>query len=159
MYERILVPLDGSELSEAVLPHAQALARKLEARLLLVRATNIPATVMAEADPMGGPMPAELIDEAIQDETEDARDYLTRMAQHLKEAGLDAAWEVVEGEPSRAIIDTAHKNDNDLIAMATHGRSGVPRVVLGSVADRVVRESRLPVLLIRPPVPPPSDEP
>ena len=156
MYAHILVPLDGSELGEAALAHAEGLARKLGSRVLLLRVANMPATLIGEVAPMGGPMPPELIEDAIQAETDEARDYLTRSAQRLKDAGLQVDWEVVEGDPGRAIIDTAHQRNADLIAMATHGRSGLQRLVLGSVADRVVRESHLPVLLVRPPVPEPT---
>jgi nucleotide-binding universal stress UspA family protein len=156
MYSHILVPLDGSELGETALPHVEGLARKLDSRVLLLRVANLPATLIGEVAPMGGPMPPELIDDAIQAETDEAKDYLTRTAQRLKDAGLSVEWEVVEGDASRAIIETAHQRGADLIAMATHGRSGLPRLVLGSVADRVLRDSHLPVLLVRPPVPDPE---
>ena len=152
MYQHILVPLDGSELSEAVLPHAQALAQRLGARLLLLRAANFPTALAAQTQPDMSLPPPELLDEAVQGEVEEARDYLTQVSQWLKDANTKVAWEVVEGDPSRAIVDTARKEGCDVIAMATHGRSGVPRLLLGSVADRVVRESHLPVLLVRPPV-------
>src|SRR5438128_346968 len=148
MYAHILVPLDGSELGEAALAHAEGLARKLGSRVLLVRVANLPATLIGEVAPMGGPMPPELIEDAITAETDEARDYLTKIAQRLKDDGIAAEWEVVEGDPGRAIVETAHQRGADLIAMATHGRSGLPRLFLGSVADRVLRESHLPVLLV-----------
>ncbi len=141
MYGHILVPLDGSAMGEAALPHAEGLALKLGSSVLLLRVANVPP---------------ELIEEAIQSETDEARDYLTRVAQRFKDAGLQAEWEVVEGDPGRAIIDTAHERNADLIVMATHGRSGLSRLVLGSVADRVLRDSHLPVLMVRPPVPDPT---
>ncbi len=156
MYGHILVPLDGSAMGEAALPHAEGLALKLGSSVLLLRVANVPATLIGEVAPMGGPMPPELIEEAIQSETDEARDYLTRVAQRFKDAGLQAEWEVVEGDPGRAIIDTAHERNADLIVMATHGRSGLSRLVLGSVADRVLRDSHLPVLMVRPPVPDPT---
>jgi nucleotide-binding universal stress UspA family protein len=151
MYQHILVPLDGSTLSEAGLTAAEGLAQALKARLLLVRAVNVPATVMAATGADAGIVAPELLEDAIEGEEDDARDYLKRLADRLKGSGLDVAWEVVEGEPARAIVDTAHKEGCDLIAIATHGRTGILRAVLGSVADRVVRESHLPVLLVRPP--------
>jgi nucleotide-binding universal stress UspA family protein len=136
MYQRILVALDGSELAEAVLPQAEGLARATGAALLLVRAVNVPATVVAATAGDAGMVSPELLDEAI--------------AQRLQARGLQVSWEVVEGEPSEALIDAARRHHCDLIAIATHGRTGLPRAVLGSVADRVVRESHLPVLLVRP---------
>jgi nucleotide-binding universal stress UspA family protein len=156
MYQHILVPLDGSELSAAVLPHAEGLARRLTARIKLVRAANLPASVLADVDPMGGPLPADLIEGALEAEVDDAKSYLTQVSEGLKGAGIDVTWEVVEGDPARAIIDAALKNNCDLISMATHGRSGLERMVLGSVADRVLRDSHLPVLMVHPPVPAPT---
>jgi nucleotide-binding universal stress UspA family protein len=151
MYRHILVPLDGSELSEAVLPHAQTLAQKLGATLLLLRVANVSATIMAATGPDTGMVAPDLIEEVIEDQEEDAKGYLERVSQRLKDAGCQVSWEVVEGSPASAIVETARKNNCDLIALATHGRSGLVRAVLGSVADAVVRESHLPVLLIRPP--------
>jgi nucleotide-binding universal stress UspA family protein len=156
MYAHILVPLDGSPLAEAALTHAEGLARKLGSRLLLVRVDSLPATLIGEVAPMGGPMPPELIEDAIEAETEESKEYLGKTAQRLKDDGLPVEWEVVEGDPAHSIIETAHQRGADLIAMATHGHSGLRRLVLGSVADSVVRGSHLPVLLVRPPVPDPQ---
>ncbi|HEY7060123.1 MAG TPA: universal stress protein [Chloroflexota bacterium] len=155
MYQHILVPLDGSELSEAVLPHAQALAEKLGATLLLVRVANVSATVMAATGPDTGMVAPDLIEEVIEDQEDEGKAYLERVTQRLKDAGCQVSWQLVEGSPAHAIVETAKKNNCDLIAMATHGRSGLQRAVLGSVADAVARDSHLPVLLIRPPVPAP----
>jgi nucleotide-binding universal stress UspA family protein len=150
MYEHIMVPLDGSPLAEVALTHGQALAQKLGAKLLLLRVANISATIMAATGPDTGLVAPDLIDEVIDDQEDDGRAYLERVSQRLKTAGLDVSWQLVEGSPAHAIIETARKNGCDLIAMATHGRSGLERAVLGSVADAVVRDSHLPVLLIRP---------
>jgi len=150
MYEHIMVPLDGSPLSEVALTHAQTLAQKLGAKLLLLRVANISATIMAATGPDTGLVAPDLIDEVIDDQEDDGRTYLERISQQLKTAGCDVSWQLVEGSPSHAIIETARKNGCDLIAMATHGRSGLERAVMGSVADAVVRDSHLPVLLIRP---------
>lgn len=156
MYQHILVPLDGSELAESVLPHVEALAKRLGAEVLLVRAANLPASVLAEGEPLGAPLPTDLFEEALQAEVDDAKEGLTRVADRLKAAGLTVTWEVLEGEAARAILESAHKHGCDLIAMATHGRSALPRLVLGSVADRVLHDSHLPVLLVRPPVEAPT---
>ena len=150
MYEHILVPVDGSALSETALPHAQALAQKLGASILLLRVANVSATIMAATGPDTGMVAPDLIEEVIEDQEEDAKTYLERIGKELKDAGCQVTWEVVEGTPAPAIVDTARKNNCDLIALATHGRTGLVRAVLGSVADAVVRESHLPVLLIRP---------
>jgi nucleotide-binding universal stress UspA family protein len=150
MYEHILVPLDGSELSEAVLPHVQALAAKLGATLLLLRVANVSATIMAATGPDTGMVAPDLIEEVIEDQEDDAKTYLERLGERLKAGGCQVSWQVVEGSPAPAIVDAARKSSCDLIALATHGRTGLVRTVLGSVADAVVRESHLPVLLIRP---------
>jgi nucleotide-binding universal stress UspA family protein len=151
MYQHILVPLDGSALSEAALPHAEALAQRLDANLLLVRAPTSPAALAAETTPDMGVMPVELLDEVFDEETNEAKTYLNGVAERLKGGNLRVTWEVVEGEVGRAILDTAHRHQCDLICMATHGRTGIGRLVMGSIAERIVRESHLPVLLIRPP--------
>jgi nucleotide-binding universal stress UspA family protein len=150
MYEHILVPLDGSTLGEAALPHAQAVAEKFGASLLLLRVANVSATIMAATGPDTGLVAPDLIDEVIDDQEDDGRAYLERTTERLKAAGGSVTWQLVEGSPAHAIIETARKNNCDLITMATHGRSGLQRAVLGSVADAVVRDSHLPVLLIRP---------
>jgi nucleotide-binding universal stress UspA family protein len=152
MYQHVLVALDGSPLSEAVLPHVEGLASVTKARLLLLRAVNVAATVVAASGTDGGMVAPDLIEQAIEGEEEDARAYLTRMANQLKASGQDVTWQLVESDAARAIVETAHREGCDLIALATHGRSGLQRAVLGSVADEVVRESHLPVLLVRPPV-------
>jgi nucleotide-binding universal stress UspA family protein len=149
VYQQLLVPLDGSELSEAVLPHVEGLALRLAARVHLVRVANLPATVVM--GPMDGPVPPGVLEDALQAEIDEARQYLTGVAGRLQGRGLQVTWEVLEGNPAQAIIAAARQHGCDLIAMATHGRSGLPRLVLGSVADRVLREAHLPVLLVRPP--------
>src|SRR3954451_11454807 len=114
MYEHIMVPLDGSALSEVALTHAQALAQKLGATLLLLRVANISATIMAATGPDTGLVAPDLIDEEIDDQEEDARAYLTRVSQPLKDAGCQVSWQLVEGSPAQAIVETARKNDCDL---------------------------------------------
>ena len=150
MYQRILVALDGSRLSEAALPQAEGLAQALKAELRLVRAV-VPATAaLAAGQPMDGPVPVDLIEEAAESETVDAHSYLAAQEQRLRDGGLSVTAEVVEADPAEAIVGRAREHNSDLIVMATHGRSGLSRLVLGSVAGEVVRNSHLPVLLVRP---------
>jgi nucleotide-binding universal stress UspA family protein len=130
--KRILVPLDGSRLSEAVLPLAEALARDYEASLLLVRALR----------PAGSP-------EAEVEAQETAEAYLRTMAADLTGRGRAVDWKVWYDDPARAIADAARYNGVDLIAMSTHGRGGLGRLMLGSVAEAVVRQAPVPVLLVR----------
>jgi nucleotide-binding universal stress UspA family protein len=130
--KRILIPLDGSRLSEAVLPLAEALARDYDADLLLVRAL-LP----------GGSAEVEV---GVQ---ETAEAYLRTMAADLAARGRKTEWKVWYDEPARAIADAARYNGVELIAMTTHGRGGVSRLVAGSVAEALVRQAPVPVLLVR----------
>jgi nucleotide-binding universal stress UspA family protein len=130
--KRILIPLDGSRLSEAVLPLAEALARDYDADLLLVRAL-LP----------GGSAEIEVEVQAT------AEDYLRTMAADLAARGRSVEWKVWYDEPARAIADAARYNGVDLIAMTTHGRGGVSRLIAGSVAEALVRQAPVPVLLVR----------
>ncbi len=140
----ILVPLDGSELAESVLPHASELCKKLDLELALVRAFSLPNLYYDETY-----APDERLWQLVRDE---ARDYLDRKVKELKAEGVArVAAVVVEGFAGEQIINVARQRPATLIAICTHGRSGVRRFVMGSVADRVVRHSGDPVLLIRAP--------
>jgi nucleotide-binding universal stress UspA family protein len=139
LVNRILVPLDGSRLSEAALPLADALARDYEAEILLVRALQARPTAEAEVE-------AE----------KEAAAYLAMTTDRLRGRGLPAvAWKVWYDEPEQAIADAARYNAADLVVMSTHGRGGLSRLLMGSVAESVVRRTTVPVLLVRGEVPPP----
>jgi nucleotide-binding universal stress UspA family protein len=130
--KRILIPLDGSPLSEAVIPLAEALARDYDADLLLVRALQ-----------PGGSAEAEVAAQ------EAAEAYLRALAADLAARGRSVDWKVWYDDPARAIADAARYNAIDLIAMSTHGRGGVSRLIVGSVAEALVRQAPVPVLLVR----------
>jgi nucleotide-binding universal stress UspA family protein len=131
--KRILVPLDGSQLSEAVLPLAEALARDHQADIVLVRALR--------------PEPSTEAEVAAQEEAEA---YLSGMAAALKAGGLPRVdWKVWYDAPDRAIADAARYNGVDLVTMSTHGRGGFSRLLFGSVAESLVRQTPVPVLLVR----------
>lgn len=145
MYKKILVPLDGSKLAEVALPHAIAQAKLSGGTLVLLRAISpITAAALAEG--------AAYIDwDRVRADLEaDARSYLEGVRERLAAEGLDVQVECREGEPADVIIDAEERHGVDLVVMATHGRSGLGRWVLGSVADRIVRAAKAPVLLIRP---------
>ena len=159
MYERILVALDGSELAERVLPHVEALGRALGSTLVLLRATTSPETITSTLDagatyrPDAGPMlPTTAgIDPmpAINAEREMMDDYLTTIAERLMEHGLHVQIRQPMGPASDAILRLADELDVDLIAMTTHGRTGMGRLVFGSVAGEVLHLSTRPLLLVR----------
>jgi nucleotide-binding universal stress UspA family protein len=147
-FARVLVPLDGSKTSEAILEHAARLARLgsgaeivlLQVVQPLVAAVWLPEGAVAAAAPQ----------DDLPGRERRARESLDAAARSL--AGLRVRTRVeVAASVAAAILETAQAEGSDLVALATHGRSGLARVALGSVADKVVRASRTPVLLFRPP--------
>jgi len=147
MYKKILVPLDGSEFSECVLNHIEAIAKGCQ----------VPEVVLlGVAEPISYQVYYMIgIEDRVRDmqkETEKyVESYLSKAADSLKEDGIAVQTVVVSGRPAEEILDYANKNQVDLIIMSTHGRSGVSRWVVGSVTDKVVRHSVAPVLTISPP--------
>ena len=140
----ILVPLDGPELAEGVLPHVAELAKKMNFETVLLRVYSLPTTCSGE-----GYWVDDKIWGLIEDE---AKDYLEKKVEQLKREGLTEVKSVVLGGfAAAAIIDLAQKTPQTLVAMCTHGRTGMGRWVLGNVTERVVRHSGDPVLVIRAP--------
>ncbi len=141
MYARILVPLDGSVNAEQILPHAQTLGRLCSAQLILLHATDSEGSVAAaDVD----------VHALVQKEQHEAVAYLDGVAEHLRNEGLEVAMDHPEGKPAaRVIAEAARRHGADLIAMTTHGRSGLQRLLIGSVAEGVLREATCPVLLVR----------
>jgi nucleotide-binding universal stress UspA family protein len=149
-YGRIVVPLDGSPLAERVLPHAMALAARFGSLIVLLQATTPPETLMASGAP-GAPEGGLLVDPTpiMEGEQRAAEDYLKGLVERLERAGHAATYEHHAGAAAEVIVETARGRAADLIAMTTHGRGGLGRLVLGSVADAVVRGAPCPVLLVR----------
>ncbi len=141
--ERILVPLDGSELGQAALPYAEMLTLKTGAALDLLHVVAPPGAI--EASLLTGPDWVKLI-QVLQKAGED---YLKEMVRQLSERGIKATYEVVTGEPADKIVQYAEAKRVSLIAMSTHGRTGLARWVMGSVADKVVHGASMPVWLVR----------
>lgn len=139
---RVLVPLDGSPFAERVLPLATALAEQAagELRLLAVHVELAPHSAP--------PAAATMIADANRQARKSLTAYLDEISATLRRSGARAETEVRAGIPDVEIIDFAEKAGCELIAMATHGRSGFRRAWLGSVADRVVRSATIPVLLV-----------
>ena len=145
---RLVVPLDGSVLAEAALPVMVDRAKQLRIPVHLVRALNLAAVLTPLVDGAGllvspSPEVCEQMTEAVE---HDARDYLTSVAARLAEEGVSATWDVLEGSPFFAIA--AATETGDLLVTTSHGRSGVLRWLMGSVAEKLVRESPVPVLLV-----------
>jgi nucleotide-binding universal stress UspA family protein len=151
MYERIVVALDGSALAEQVLPHVSALAEKFGSTVVLVRAIMPLAQVAALVEPsIGGvPLDPSLIEDTIESEEQEAATYLEHVANSLRAKGITVQTEHPEGSAVEVIVECARRLPADLIAMTTHGRSGLSRLVFGSVADGVLRTAPCPLLLVR----------
>jgi nucleotide-binding universal stress UspA family protein len=141
--QRILVPLDGSTLAEQVLPSAASVAQVLDAEMILFR---VPV-VYASRSLMGEwYVPLEGVFETA---NQGAQAYLNQVASRLEEQRINVSTAMQMGPVAESIIEYAETNQIDLIAMCTHGRAGPARWALGSVADRVLRASDIPVLLVR----------
>jgi nucleotide-binding universal stress UspA family protein len=154
LYRRILVGLDGSELAERALPHAAALADIFDATLMLLAATaaDVDLTVApaAHAAAAGVP-PADALDRGRIEEAlrREAAAYLQRIAGEQRRRGLAVECAAVDGPAAAALLGRAREAPVDLIVLTTRGRGGLGRLLLGSVADAVVRHAPCPVLLVR----------
>jgi len=178
VHRSILVPLDGSEFSRAVLPHVRDVAICSRAKVILLQAIAEPELAASEAHWMltfgglasigetpgkgashpgaappsqqewGESIRAEL-DRQMEHAMEAAQANLNAAAADLGASGIPVETAIRVGQPAEAILDAARFDDVDMIAMTTHGRSGIQRFLLGSVADRVVRHAHVPVLLVR----------
>lgn len=148
MYRKILVPLDGSELAECVLPHVEAIGKGCEVReIILVRVVE-----PLELPTRGGlAFSQEELDRMEAERRSEAENYLKHWVGRLNREGLFVRSELLEGKAAESIAEYAKKTEADLIAIATHGRSGVSRWYWGSVADRILRSACVPVLMVRPP--------
>lgn len=165
MYNKILVPLDGSKLAECALPHIEALTKGCHTtEVILVSVTErVQGYRVLEGDgqplpaPTGGwlqpsrPLGQRLVPEVFGKKEKQAERYLERIAKTLAGKGIKVSTEVLLWKPAEAIVEYAKESGCDLIVMATHGRSGPSRWAYGSVADKVLRSSCVPVLLVRAP--------
>jgi nucleotide-binding universal stress UspA family protein len=146
MYNKILVPMDGSENAECILEHVKTVATGCHvAGVVLLRVIE--------------PFPTYYMDYRLSDTfirqaqdalKSDAAEYLARVAGNMTKEGMSVSTAVLEGHAADIILDYAAKNCIDLIIMATHGRTGISRWALGSVAEKVVRSSNAPVMVVAP---------
>jgi nucleotide-binding universal stress UspA family protein len=156
LYARIVVVLDGSARAELVLPYVEALAEQFGSSVILLRATT-PAEAIA-APPAAATMPPLAPNAAaipinptavVAAERREVESHLRGLAQRLRSRGLVVSHEQHEGAAADVIIARARELDASLIAMTTHGRGGLARLVFGSTADAVLRHTPCPVLLVR----------
>jgi nucleotide-binding universal stress UspA family protein len=156
-FDPILIPLDGSDLAEQAIPYAEEIARREHARVVLLRAVP-PLGAFLSRTSTGGPavlgspyateVETDVAMRAYRSEQEAAAAYLDLVAQRLQSSGISTDIRVVEGEATEAILEAGR--DAGLIAMSTHGRGGLGRVVMGSTTDEVLRrEPNVPMLIVR----------
>lgn len=142
-FKRIMTPLDGSVIGEAALHDAEALALKTGASIVLLHVIPEPHAIESR---ILGP---EFVD-FVKAMHEAGNKYLIKVSERLSEKGINVTARIITGDPAERIVDIAKHEKVDLIAMSTHGRSGIARWVLGSVADKILHESRTPMWLVRP---------
>ena len=140
MFSHILVPLDGSSLAECILPHVLAIAPVTGARVTLIH-------VLEHADSRNGSSPIDPVGWHMQ--KQELLVYLERMVEHLQKSGLEADHILVEGKSAENIIEFAHANNVDLIALSTHGRTGLSGWNVSSVVQKVLLRSYRSILLAR----------
>ncbi len=155
MFEQILVPLDGSDLAETVLPYVEELAKKFGSQLVLIQTIQSAGQIAAMSQSGAGLEAGiaaypESIDEIQRAERNVAEEYFSRISAKLQADGITPTVVIAEGNPADRILEESKKDGIDLIAISTHGRSGFGRALFGSVADKVIRDSGIPVLVIRP---------
>ncbi len=147
MFNKIVVPLDGSELAEGVLPHVVEMIRGRESRVYLLSVSPLPRKTTSAS--MGTRPASATIPDDLPDVMRELMEYLRGVAERLNSVAADVWIGVCFGRPADAILAFADDVEADLIAMSTHGRSGISRWVFGSVADRLLRGALCPVLLVR----------
>lgn len=150
MYQKVLVPLDGSKLAECVLEHVEQLAKGCNTEeVILVSVTErVTGHTLAPevGEVYGGDVPI-----TVGKMQRQAERYLDRIAKRLAKKGISVQTAVLRGNPAEEIVHYAQENECGLITMASHGRSGISRWAYGSVADKILRASPVPVLIVKAP--------
>ena len=144
MYNTILVPLDGSKRAEAILHHVEELAQRYDAKVIFLQVVEPPPII---AGPGAAIMALDQL--GLERWTKQAESYLAALQGEFREKGIEVQTRIVYGSVVEAIINAAEREGADLIAMASHGRSGLPQVFYGSVAAGVLHRVDRPMLLIR----------
>ena len=148
MYQKVLVPMDGSKLAECVVEHVKSIATGCQ----------VPTVVLLRVvEPISPPghLPRDVAEGAYRDAKEtaevQAKNYLNEMAERLKAEGIAAETDIADGLPADEILRYAEEKGIDLIVMSTHGKTGISRWWSGSVAEKVVSQSFIPLLVVTPP--------
>ncbi len=151
-FKKILVPLDGSPFSEASIPYVKELAKGTGGETILLRVSE-PPILPADRSPAIKPSWGEYRDILMAEIQRQALEYLQKVKTELEKSGAKVSAQAILGKTTEIILQVAQKDNVNLVAMTTHGRTGISRWVYGSVATRIVEESLQPILLIRPTMP------
>jgi nucleotide-binding universal stress UspA family protein len=146
MYKHLLVTLDGSSQAEVVVSHAVDVARSMSAEMTLLRIVDAVSSDWSERGALGKGSAENAVRSVF---FEQAEAYLERVAAPLRKRGVKVQTIVKQGAAAKQIVAAAKDVDADAIAMATHSRKGVSRLMFGSVAEEVLHETNLPILLVR----------
>jgi nucleotide-binding universal stress UspA family protein len=147
LYKTILVPLDGSKRAESILRHVEELAYRFEAKVVFLQVVESPHFIFGPEEGHGANM--ELYKKELERNEKEGKVYLTALSGKFREKGIHVEIRLVHGPIVEAIMNTAEAADADLIALASHGRSGLSQVFYGSVAVGVLHRVDRPLLLIR----------
>ena len=155
MYKRIVVPLDGSDLAERVLPHVQNCMEGFQPdSVVFVRVVEPVPTIFDDTAAISSSTSREKMiayTQKVEEERKSAAaEYLDGVRHRMKGEGVDLRSEVLVGRVAERLAEYIESQAMDLIIIATHGRSGISRWVRGSIAERVLSSSRIPVLMVRP---------
>jgi nucleotide-binding universal stress UspA family protein len=152
VFERIIVPLDGSRLSAQAIPYATEIGKRFDSEVVLVRVLPPPGPTTIPVDINTGNI-GEIISQDMQtkdvDNPSNAKRYLMNWTQSLKTQGVKTSYQVTIGTPAKSIMEMAQAQQASLIVMMSHGRGWVKRAIMGSVADEILSHSSVPVLIIR----------
>ena len=144
MYSKILVPLDGTKFAERAVQQAEEIGQATKAEIILFQVVQNPIRSV----PIAAGQKEET--KATQEEIDKTDAYLQKVASPLKAKGIKVCCDIAVGEPTGAILKKAHKEDVDLIVMSTHNEGDLYKLVVGSIAEKVLLGTKRPVLLVKP---------
>jgi nucleotide-binding universal stress UspA family protein len=154
VFERILVPLDGSRLSARALPYATSIARLYNSEIMLIRIVqDTKVNMIPPTENIADTLAVDIISEQVHikdvENAANAKRYLMNRAKEVRDLGITVTYHVVEGSPAYSIMHFSKEHTISLIVMMSHGRGRFKRAILGSVADAVIRGTDVPVLVVR----------
>ena len=157
MQERILVPLDGSKIGESALPYVEDLVSKLspevQVEVILLKVISPVRHWLQDGYDEGGASLPDLdyTEKQVEENKKNALDYLNQTGEALRTKGVAVTAKVAVGDAAEGIVKAAEEINANLIALSTHGRSGITRWAFGSVADKVLRRGKIPIVMVKTP--------